>query len=914
MSKLGTECLILLDGFDEMRRDVDNQALESPLLSGCFVIVTTRPHKVDEFCQSPDKSEYGHIRISGFTSQNSEKYINKFFDRGNKPSLGRTLIEKVGETPILQALSSFPILLVMVCLLWEDSQTNNRQFQSMTGLYEQAVMYLNKPFEKKCQPPPETIDNVLIELGKPALEALFENMVQISGNKYDLDILEKAFDVGLTIEEEGALRNETYVTFVHKTFQEFCAAKYLAHLFLSGSQLFDSQLRKFHRGNMYDMEYVLQFCCGLCTDAAQVILHHVVGLCTESEDIMESRRWSLPMLLLYEADICNQSVSAATDKLHVELNKLANYGRLEMDMNTVVMAFLHFPLSHQSNSHMWFQNIECVCIKQCKTNINRIFRSLGVMKCLKELYLSNVECTVNPVIIGNDWFKSLKMAVFMGCSFNISSLSSLLTSMPPTVSVQLAAVVLTMNPYGCLVLSRRSHQMHIHVLEILIENYCFLIRCTLMKLLDCMPSVTSLRLHTFLDNLIDKNENTVYHDSIKDFHISDPVTTNIDNAVSYDFIKDFQISGPISANIDSSVSFDSIKDFQISGQMSANTMVSLLGYMPSVKSVELREANLTGDVDKSMAVSYESLTNFKIDKGSLSADTMMILLRSMPSAVASVKLDPVKVFGDVDENLSVSFKSFTELEIKYDSLSPNMREILLGYVPSLSSGTLDEIKLFKANVPTILTVSFGLQTKFAVSHTRGFLREKEIMSLLDYISSVASITIDEHKSLLCVSYGSQIEFMLNTSVLSHSVNTIMRMLSCMPSVRSVSLHRVVVVDEINEEILASCESLEEFHVVNVSWKASILMTLLSCMPSVTSVTLNKVRLVGEIDRDVSASCDSVQEFQMSGSLSPNAMIRLLNCLPSIALITLDKVTLVEEIDVGGISELFGRNIRTVCFM
>ncbi|XP_072015830.1 uncharacterized protein [Amphiura filiformis] len=59
------KCLFLLDGYDELKSQ--QQVLGSKLLHRSFVIVTTRPDKVDQFCDN--YNGFVHVRLSGFSKK-----------------------------------------------------------------------------------------------------------------------------------------------------------------------------------------------------------------------------------------------------------------------------------------------------------------------------------------------------------------------------------------------------------------------------------------------------------------------------------------------------------------------------------------------------------------------------------------------------------------------------------------------------------------------------------------------------------------------------------------------------------------------------------------------------------------------------------------------------------------------------
>ena len=118
---------------------------------------------------------------------------------------------------MLQQLSKFPILLLMLCHLWLDPERDHDLPESITELYAEGVIYLNKHWVKKY---PKDIDKVLTELGHFAIDSLFENRLTFEQTGVVQDeCLQDACDIGLVFTEELE-GNREGATFIHKTFHE----------------------------------------------------------------------------------------------------------------------------------------------------------------------------------------------------------------------------------------------------------------------------------------------------------------------------------------------------------------------------------------------------------------------------------------------------------------------------------------------------------------------------------------------------------------------------------------------------------------------------------------------------------------------------------------------------------------------
>ena len=303
-------CLFLIDGYDEMPRECledQTQVLDNPLLVGCWVIVTTRPHMVDLFCQK--FHGYVHVEVSGFSKISVNIYVEKFFKVHPLVSvtsdLAKSLLLRIQMVPILEKLSNYPILLLMICHLWLDRQNEPDIPENLTKLYKEAVEYLNKHWQERYKKNRPKL-KVVVELGRIAIDPLFEGKLSFTGAKGN-EFLEDGCEIGLIYREEME-RNKTEYTFIHKTFHEFCAGVYLASLADVvdddiAQREFVSYLQKLDTiDEIKRMEYVLLFCCGSSDKAAAFVLRHV---CTNTLDAYSGSReekLNIPLKLFCEAE------------------------------------------------------------------------------------------------------------------------------------------------------------------------------------------------------------------------------------------------------------------------------------------------------------------------------------------------------------------------------------------------------------------------------------------------------------------------------------------------------------------------------------------------------------------------------------------------------------------------------------
>ncbi|XP_072037369.1 uncharacterized protein [Amphiura filiformis] len=194
---------------------------------------------------------------------------------------------------------------------------------SVTALYKDVLMHLAKHRYAKTATGDDLdesnihdwMDSVLCHIGEIAIIGLFEDRLVFRANEFEKEYLEDACTLGVVIKERKRSGSKvTYsVTFLHKTFQEMCAASYLAKLVVDKDrETLMMYLGRIKNKNIFEMEYFLRFACGWSVQTAEVVLPHVVQVMCK-HDKMRYRRdrirciddnecQKLPIFLLYEAE------------------------------------------------------------------------------------------------------------------------------------------------------------------------------------------------------------------------------------------------------------------------------------------------------------------------------------------------------------------------------------------------------------------------------------------------------------------------------------------------------------------------------------------------------------------------------------------------------------------------------------
>ena len=233
--------LIILDGLDELpersRHHVD-ELLHRRILPFCYVLATTRQERGIEVRKSVAFDI--HLEIKGYTKSDSIAYIRRHFETIKQSPKGEKLIEEMQQNTFLHALRSNPLNLLLLCVVYEDYE--GKLPTSRTELYQVIVRCLLRRYCGKRNLPAPKDDSVLEKTFEKEILALGElAWLCLLSDRYgfletELDEFErkypglKARELDLLYMEESLkrLNPQHEYCFLHKTFQEYVAAAYIA--------------------------------------------------------------------------------------------------------------------------------------------------------------------------------------------------------------------------------------------------------------------------------------------------------------------------------------------------------------------------------------------------------------------------------------------------------------------------------------------------------------------------------------------------------------------------------------------------------------------------------------------------------------------------------------------------------------
>ena len=244
------KCLLLLDGLDEadsFKLDMYYSLVQSKLLPGCHIVITSRHEvgkKVRPYCDTL-------WEIVGFTKKDAESFIRKYFK--GKEHLAEELIKRLLRSKFsfvttgdpletLGELTKNPLNTALLCCLFEDFE--GVLPTSRTELYIEIVVFVLRRYEGKNGLKSSNKDLILgykeelLLLGSFALESLLKGESYFEKEEDTVKLINFGF---LSFHQGGAKRKPCKrFAFLHKSFQEFFAGLFLAFQVISKERDFTS--------------------------------------------------------------------------------------------------------------------------------------------------------------------------------------------------------------------------------------------------------------------------------------------------------------------------------------------------------------------------------------------------------------------------------------------------------------------------------------------------------------------------------------------------------------------------------------------------------------------------------------------------------------------------------------------------
>ena len=242
LEEFGDQCLVILDGLDEHASGGNSDVYK--MIRGqkhlcCNLIVSSRPHGtkgLERYFQTV-------VRVNGFTFDEAKKFAQKMLQDNSKVD-NILMFDPIGLRQETE-LYNYPILLSFLCLLVREDDIDLSRHEMPVGeIYTRMVRCLYKKYllRKNKDYDVEQFVSVLKRIGKLALDTLLSGNPLLRRSEVLIKVGAEAFDYGLLIGHEDfrLIRDETadiYVTFPHRSLQEFLASFYFILMLSEGATL-----------------------------------------------------------------------------------------------------------------------------------------------------------------------------------------------------------------------------------------------------------------------------------------------------------------------------------------------------------------------------------------------------------------------------------------------------------------------------------------------------------------------------------------------------------------------------------------------------------------------------------------------------------------------------------------------------
>ncbi len=227
LEERGEQCVLLLDGYDEMPENV--LAIKSLLEKGthpkCNIVLTSRPNTITYI----QKYFNTIASVEGFSKEKAKEYIEKIL----MDKEIRDAVMEYSETNEIEDMWRYPVLIMFLCLLVNHGEIDIvHERISLSDLYIRLHKFLYQRYIEKVEIPynEEEKEKMFLKLGKIALEGLVEQEHGFKKRHIINEVGEEIFKYGILIadtEKRTLAKDDVSVFFPHKTIQEFLAAKYV---------------------------------------------------------------------------------------------------------------------------------------------------------------------------------------------------------------------------------------------------------------------------------------------------------------------------------------------------------------------------------------------------------------------------------------------------------------------------------------------------------------------------------------------------------------------------------------------------------------------------------------------------------------------------------------------------------------
>ena len=343
LKNFGERVCFIFEGFDELPKHLRRSPVFTKITERfpkCMLIYTSRPESYFDFNCSIHIKDSQVIEINGFTEESTNKYISKTFENendGNSMDMASSLImNKIDSNPEIKKILHVPINVALVCFIFFHS-LNSKLPDKLTNLYISICIRLifrhivkrtsnetNIEALSSLDELPEGVSKAFSQLCFIAFKGICNDKIIFSSKDLlDMNVAEdKISGLGLLLiapsMSVSGIRKS--YNFLHKTWQEFCAAWYISKLPTEKQiQHFNSYLN--HDEDSIRSQMVWRFYSGI-TKLQDMEVVNSVWPCKSVISPHETDKLFVLMKLVYEADnnlVCQMLGDCFYGNLDIEL-------------------------------------------------------------------------------------------------------------------------------------------------------------------------------------------------------------------------------------------------------------------------------------------------------------------------------------------------------------------------------------------------------------------------------------------------------------------------------------------------------------------------------------------------------------------------------------------------------------------
>ncbi|WP_193196137.1 NACHT domain-containing protein [Nostoc sp. MG11] len=306
-------CLILLDGLDEVPGAESDRVYRNIItfveqFSKNNFVMTCRSGASDYVFE-----HFTEVEMADFNEAQVLNFVKRWFESSEEPRLGDKFLEEIEKNRSIKELTTSPLLLTMLCLVFEDNYEFPRNRYSLTEdavnillrrwdanrrINRDSINNLNLPYQRKVN----LLSQIAYEAFNQEPQKYFWQQRELEKliHKYIENILEVspdtlAFDSQEILKEieanHGLLMKQAQdlYSFSHLTFQEYFVAQYVVE---SGNSETLAEVIKHYLKNRQWREVFLMITGRLAnTDEFLKLMFHQINMLVESKALQDMLTW-----------------------------------------------------------------------------------------------------------------------------------------------------------------------------------------------------------------------------------------------------------------------------------------------------------------------------------------------------------------------------------------------------------------------------------------------------------------------------------------------------------------------------------------------------------------------------------------------------------------------------------------------